>query len=326
MESWLTLVAGLAILVVGGDFLVRGAVQVAMSLGVSPLVIGLTLVGFGTSTPELVASVQAALAGSPGIAYGNIVGSNIANILLILGASAVLAPLAVNSNALKRDGVVMVAVAIFFSALAALITIGLAIGVLFVVALAAYIFFAYWQERSESVEGHGAVFDKSEATQDVDPALNPQNKSKSSIVVSLGISFAGLGLVVLGGYLLVDGAVAVARSMGISETVVGLTIVAVGTSMPEFVTSVVAALRKQSDIAFGNIVGSNIYNILGIGGFTAIVSSAEIPDQIVRVDNMVMITASLVVVGMAYTGGKISRLEGAGLLVGYAGYLAWLWP
>lgn len=157
VEIALPLIGGLVFLVFGGELLVRGAVQVARRFGVSPLVIGLTLVGFGTSTPELVTSVQAALSGSPGIAYGNIVGSNIANILLILGASAMLAPIMVSSGALKRDSAVMVAVAVAFAAAAAIMPLGVPIGVLFVAALGLYIFAAFWQERQLTVEDHGAV-------------------------------------------------------------------------------------------------------------------------------------------------------------------------
>jgi cation:H+ antiporter len=325
-ETALALIGGLVLLVAGGELLVRGAVQVATRFGVSPLVIGLTLVGFGTSTPELVTSVQAALSGSPGIAYGNIVGSNIANILLILGVSAALTPIMVSSGALKRDSALMVAAAVVFAVTAALMPLGTLVGVVFVAALAFYIFTAFRQERQTATGDHGAVYDKSIAAQSVDHALVPVEKSERSVVSSLLVALAGLGLVVLGGYFLVDGAVALARNLGISETVIGLTIVAVGTSMPELVTSIMAAIRKQTDVAFGNIVGSNIYNILGIGGITALITPTEVPLEIVRFDNLVMIAASVLLVAVAYTGRRISRLEGGLLVVLYIGYVAWLWP
>lgn len=320
------LIGGLILLVFGGELLVRGAVQVATRFGVSPLVIGLTLVGFGTSTPELVTSVQAALSGSPGIAYGNIVGSNIANILLILGASAMLAPIMVSSVALKRDSAVMVAVAVIFAAAAALIPLGAFTGAIFVAALACYVFMAFRQERQSASGDHGAVYDKSIAAQEVDPALVPLEKPERSVTISLFVAFAGLGLVVLGGHFLVGGAVTLARSLGISETVIGLTIVAVGTSMPELITSIMASIRKQADVAFGNIVGSNIYNVLGIGGVTALIAPTEVPLQIVRFDNLVMIAASLLLVVFAYTGRRISRTEGGLMMLLYVGYVAWLWP
>ena len=326
MDAWLPLIGGLALLLAGGEVLIRGAVAVAGRLGVSPLVIGLTLVGFGTSTPELVTSVQAALRDSPGIAYGNIVGSNIANILLILGTSALLAPILVTSSALRRDGSVMLLVAVLFAAIAATMPMGAVVGWVFVAALPVYIFLAFRQERIRPADDHGAVFDKSLATQAADPALDPTAAPTRSVGAALLTAVAGLGLVILGGYLLVDGAVALARTFGISETVIGLTIVAVGTSLPELVTSTVAALRKQSEVAFGNIVGSNIYNILGIGGVTALLSPTRVPDEIVRFDNWVMLGASLLILVLAFTGGRIARWEGGLLLAGYAAYIAALWP
>jgi cation:H+ antiporter len=317
---------GLALLILGGEFLVRGSVRVAARLGVSPLVIGLTLVGFGTSTPELVTSVQAALIGAPGIAYGNIVGSNISNILLILGISALLAPVAVSSGALRRDTAVMVAASVAFAGLAALVAPGRLVGLVFVTALAAYIAVAFRQERSREAPDHGAAYDKSIATSAADPALAPEAAADSPLGLSLGIALGGLALVVLGGYLLVEGAVGLARSFGISETVIGLTIVAVGTSMPELVTSVVAALRAQSEVAFGNIVGSNIYNILGIAGTTALIAPGPVPAEIVGFDNLVMVAASLLLVAVAVTGMRIVRGEGVVLVVCYVGYVAWIWP
>ena len=330
MQIALQLVGGLILLMLGGELLVRGAVQVATRFGVSPLVIGLTLVGFGTSTPELVTSVQAALSGSPGIAYGNIVGSNIANILLILGIAAIITPIAVSSNALKRDSTIMVLVTVVFAIVAALVPMGLLAGLVFVAALAGYIFAAFWQERGLAAgaldDAHGAAFDKSLALQEADPALQGTSDIGRSAFLSILIAIAGLALVVLGGNLLVSGAVGLARSFSISETIIGLTIVAIGTSMPELVTSVMAALRKQTEVAFGNVVGSNIYNILGIGGFTALIAPTNVPSEIVRFDNLIMIGASLVLVAFAFTGRRISRREGAVLVAGYAAYVALIWP
>ena len=333
-DTWLPLAGGLILLIAGGEFLVRGAVQVAARLGVSPLVIGLTLVGFGTSTPELVTSVDAALRGYPGIAYGNIVGSNIANILLILGLSALVYPIAVTARALRRDSMVMLGVAVVFAAVAAMAPIGPAMGGIFVAALATYVFLAFRQERASArtspetdrEDAHGAVYDKSMATQGADPALAPAAEPRQSIVTSLLTAAAGLGAVVLGGNFLVDGSVSLARAFGISETVIGLTVVAVGTSMPELATSVVAVLRRQTDVAFGNIVGSNIYNILGIGGVTGLMVETNVPAQIVAFDNYAMIGATLLVIAMALTGGRICRTEGGLLLAGYAAYVWWIWP
>lgn len=323
--TWLMIIGGLALLLVGGELLVRGAVRVASQLGVSPLIIGLTLVGFGTSTPELVTSVQAAVNGSPGIAFGNIVGSSIANLLLILGASAMLTPIVVQSSALRRDAVLMVAVAIVFALLSPLFPLGRLVGLMFVAALGAYIYIAIRQEAA-ATPAHGAVYDKSLATQNADPALVPQKPRGGSFLLPLATSLIGLAIVVLGGYFLVNGAVDLARSAGISETVIGLTIVAVGTSMPELVTSLVAAVRREADVAFGNIIGSNIYNILGIGGVTAIIAPSQVPEQIASFDNVVMVAVSALVLLFAYTGRRLARWEGGVLVMGYIGYVWWLWP
>ncbi|GMG85056.1 calcium/sodium antiporter [Paralimibaculum aggregatum] len=330
MDSWALLLGGFVLLIVGGELLVRGAVQVATRFGVSPLVIGLTLVGFGTSMPELVTSVQAALADAPGIAYGNVVGSNIANILLIVGIAAMISPIAVTSAALRRDGMAMLAVAAGFAALAALMPMGRALGAGFLLLLALYVLLAFRQERAAAGgEDHGAAFDKGLALQGADPALAPAPApapAHPGLLPAVLTALGGLALVLLGGRLLVDGAVTLARGLGISETVIGLTVVAVGTSMPELVTSVVAGLRRQGDVAFGNIVGSNIYNILGIAGTTALIAPGAVPAEILRFDNLVMVGVTVVLVLFAWTGLRIARWEGAVLLAGYGLYLALLWP
>jgi len=323
IEIWLPLAGGLALLIAGGDLLVRGAVRVAERLGVSPLVIGLTLVGFGTSTPELVTSVQAALTGAPGIAWGNIVGSNIANILLIGGVSALLLPVIVAAPALRRDAVVMLAVAAAFTALADLVPMSRGLGAAFLLALAAYTALAFRQERAAS---GSALHDKGTALEAVDPAVAPRPAPPASLLLPLLMTLAGLALVIGGGAALVRGAVALAQSFAIPETVIGLTIVAVGTSMPELVTSVMAAIRRQGDVAFGNIVGSNIINILGIGGMTALIAPSPVPAAIAGFDAPVMLGVTALMVLVAATGLRIARWEGALLLAGYAAYLAVLWP
>ena len=289
-----------------------------------------TVVAVGTSLPELAASVIAVRRGERDIAFGNVVGSNIANILLILGIAAIITPIAVSSNALKRDSTIMVLVTVVFAIVAALVPMGLLAGLVFVAALAGYIFAAFWHERGLAAgaldDAHCAAFDKSLALQEADPALKGTSDIGKSAFLSILIAVAGLALVVLGGNFLVSGAVGLARSFSISETIIGLTIVAIGTSMPELVTSVMAALRKQTEVAFGNVVGSNIYNILGIGGFTALISPTNVPSEIVRFDNLIMIGASLVLVAFAFTGRRISRREGAVLVAGYAAYVALIWP
>ncbi len=322
MNSLFLLAAGLVLLTLGGDLLVRGSVSLAERAGLSPLLIGLVLVGFGTSTPELVTSVNAAIAGSPGIAIGNIVGSNIANILLILGFVALLSPIVVSSSALKRDGVIVVSTALLFAGVSALFPLGHAIGGAFVALLVAYLFYAWFQERG-SANGHTAAFEKGEAFSVTHLKLQ---KAGPHWVKPLGLALAGLALLVFGGSMLVQGAVSLARGLGVSETVIGLTIVAIGTSLPEFITSIVAAARRQTDIALGNILGSNIYNILGIGGLTALIAPSAVPVEIVRFDNLVMVATSVLLLVVAYTGFRIGRREGGLLLAGYGLYVWSIWP
>lgn len=307
------LAAGLILLVAGGELLVRGAVQLAQKFRISPLLIGLTLVGFGTSTPELVTSLQAAFAGSPGIAVGNVVGSNTANILLILGASAIIFPVIVAHETFRRDGLVL--------ALSTLMCLGAVLigrlevwfGIVFVAGLAGYIWYAFRQER-----GTIAAADIAAGT----AAL--RKASPGAILLDVVFVIAGLVLTILGARFLVTGAIDLARMANISETVIGLTIVAVGTSLPEFITSVMAAVRKHSDIAFGNIVGSNIYNVLGILGVTAIVKPIDVPPQIASFDIWVMIGATLLLFAVAMTGWRISRAEGGLMLGAYVAYTVWL--
>ncbi|MEQ8587322.1 MAG: calcium/sodium antiporter [Thalassobaculaceae bacterium] len=328
-DTWLPLIGGLVLLILGGDLLVRGAVRVAERLGVSPLVIGLTLVGFGTSTPELVTSVKAALVDAPGIAYGNIVGSNIANILLIGGVSALLYPIAVTGPALRRDGAVLIAVTLAFFALAAFGPMERWVGAVFLLILAGYLFAAFRQERTaQEPPDHGAAYDKGLALREADPgtAPSPASGARGPILLPLAITVAGLALVILGGTFLVDGAVSLARSFGISETVIGLTVVAIGTSLPELVTSVLAALRRQGDVAFGNIVGSNIYNLLGIGGATALIAPGAVPPEIVGFDLPVTLAVTVLLIAFAWTGLRIGRREGAVLFAGYLAYVYVIWP
>lgn len=324
----LQLLGGLALLLVGGELLVRGSVRVASSFGVSPLLIGLTLVGFGTSTPELVTSVQAALIGSPGIAVGNIVGSNIANMLLILGVAALICPMAVSSRALKRDGGFMLAMTVLFVLVG--FTVGLErwVGVVFVALLIGYLVFAYRQEKALPAE-HGAAFERATAVGNYDEGLRPPERpatgtAMATWVLPLGLALVGLVAIVFGGRVLVEGAVALARIAGLTEEVIGLTIVAIGTSAPELVTSIVAALRKQAEVALGNVLGSNVYNLLGIGGFTALAAPTPFPEQIARLDAPFMLAISTLMVWFAYTSKQLSRVEGAVFLAFYIGYVAYL--
>jgi len=313
----LWLVLGLILLLGGGEALVKGSVAVATRLGVSKLMIGLTLVGFGTSTPELVASLKAALEDAPGVAVGNIVGSNICNVLLILGAAAIIYPITTSPRAFRRDGTVVIAASLAMTAVAFGGHLGREVGALFLVLLAAFTTYTYFTEREggdPSGEMHAAEAD------DVNPG-------EMSLGRGLLVALAGMAAVMFGADLLVDAAIEIATDAGISEAVIGLTLVAIGTSLPELVTSVMAALRRHGDVAIGNVIGSNIFNILGIGGVTAVVSPIEIPQQIIDFDVWAMVGSAVLMVIFAVTNWRISRKEGAALLALYGAYLATqLWP
>ncbi|MCB4822729.1 calcium/sodium antiporter [Roseicella sp. GB24] len=326
MDALPGILGGLVLLALGGELLVRGAVRVAERLGVSPLLIGLTLLGFGTSTPELVTSLQASLAGSPGIAVGNIVGSNIANILLILGLAAMVAPVAVASRALARDGVIGLLAALALTGAGFAAQLGRPVGGAFLLGLLLYLLLSWRQERQEGAS-HGAAYAKSEAFEGAHPhGLRGAVPQAAGLALPLSLALGGLVLVVLGGRLLVDGAVALARVLAIPEAVIGLTIVAIGTSMPELVTSLVAAFRRQGEVAFGNLLGSNIYNVLGIGGATALIAPTPVPAEILALDIWVMLGASLLLLLVARTGWRVGRREGVLLFAGYLGYLWAVWP
>lgn len=316
----LFLLLGLVLLVLGGDLLVRGAVRIAERLRLSSMLIGLTIVGMGTSTPELAASVQASLAGSPGIAVGNIVGSNIANSLLILGAAALIAPFAVKASALWRDGGVGLIAALALLAAGATIGLTREAGLVFLAAIAGYIYYAYRQERVGAT--HSAAYDRSAAMEGVDPDFEARAPAKGRLWIALVLFAAGLGLIVTGGGVLVRGAISVAETLGVSDAVIGLTIVAVGTSLPELVTSAMAAWRRQGEMALGNVLGSNIYNILFIGGLTGVIAPTTVPSAIAGFDLPVLVGVTLMVMVFAYTGGRLSRREGAVLVIAYAAYTA----
>ena len=302
----LQIVGGLIGLLIGGELLVRGASAVAVRLGMSPLVVGVVIVGFGTSAPELMTSVQAALGGAPGIAMGNIVGSNIANILLILGAAALMRPFVTSREAVLRDGSIVIISAIIFAAAAWTGMIERWMGVVFLIGLVGYIAYTLRSDR------------KVAATVEEVPA-----SASTPLALSLLFLVGGLVLIIIGADYLVDGAVTVARIFHVSEEVIGLTLVAVGTSLPEFVTSIMAALKRHSEIALGNVLGSNVYNTVGIGGVTAVVSPIPVSDSMRMVDVPMMVAISVLLVVVVATGRHVSRWEGAVLLALYAGYIGY---
>ena len=309
--DYLFLVVGIALLYFGGESLVRGAVRLARSLGVSPLVIGLTIVAFGTSSPELFANLAAVLGGTPELAFGNILGSNVANIGLILGISAVITPIIVRSVVVRREVPVMLLASFALVPVFLGGVMGRFEGAVFVALLATYLWRLFRGGERPAVEAEFAV------------EYGDQGRGRADGTSWL-LVVGGLGLLAGGARLLVLGATAIARSWGVPELVIGLTVVAVGTSLPELVTSVVAARKGEPDIALGNVVGSNVFNVLGILGISALVRPLPLPADGGWRDIAVMLGFSVVLLPMLVSGLRLARFEGALLLAGYLGYMTWL--
>lgn len=312
-DIFLTL-AGIAMLAFGGEILIRGAMSAARRFHVSPLLIGLVIVGFGTSAPELVVSVDAALNQQPDVAIGNVVGSNIGNILLILAACAVITPLTVRPLALRRDAITLVASSVLLLLLFMNDhVLSLLDAIILLIVFSAYLSWTYISERKHSIPS--ATMHEAEA----DVMSNLPMRS-AWIVASI---LLGLIFLITGSKVLLTGAIGLSRSMGISEAAIGLTIVAVGTSFPELTISLIAAIRKQADVAIGNVLGSNIFNVLGILGVAGLMQPLQVHERILQFDQWVMLATSLLLLLFLYTGKRLSRLEGAILLSGYGLYL-WL--
>jgi cation:H+ antiporter len=307
------LVAGLGLLVLGAEWLVKGASRLAAALGISPLVIGLTVVAYGTSSPEVAVSVKSALAGQPDLAVGNVVGSSIFNVLFVLGASAAIAPLLVSSRLVRLDVPIMIGTAFLTLLLAADGSIGRLDAALLFAGAVGYTAFQIRQSRKEPAavqEEYGKEY-------------GPKRTGTAANVV---LVVAGLALLVLGSRWLVNGAVAFAQALGVSELVIGLTIVAAGTSLPEVATSLLAAIRGERDIAVGNVVGSNIFNVLAVLGLSGLVAPAGLPVSraLVTFDAPVMVAVAVACLPIFASGARIARWEGALFLFYYAAYTAYL--
>jgi cation:H+ antiporter len=309
----LYLIASLAVLFFGAEWLVRGSASAALRLGLTPLVVGLTVVAFGTSAPELVVSFGAALDGLGNIAIGNVVGSNIFNIAVILGLAAVICPIPVHLSVIRLDAPVMIGLSLLMIGALAGEGIGRAEGAGLLAALGLYTAFnVYLARRTSDVK----------VEQEFQQAVPAATGSVWRDIIRI---LAGLVLLVAGSRLLVVSAVAIARLWGVSDAIIGLTVVSAGTSMPELATSVIAALRRQPDIAVGNVVGSNIFNILGILGASALAAPLHAPG-IDRVDLAVMVGFAAALFPLLYTGRRLLRWEGTLLLLAYGLYLWKLWP
>lgn len=341
----LLMLLGCVILIGGGESLIRGASRLAVALKIPPLIVGLTIVAFCTSSPELAVSLSAALKGSADVAVGNVVGSNICNVCLILGLAAVLKPIAVSSTLIRREIPMMIGLSLlmYFFAVsggdAPLYSLfqgsyeGLILpweGGLLVLALLGYIGWTVYEVLYHRRDNEEYVKElEEEVLPDADDSAE-KTSGFGNVVVNVCLLIIGIGMLVAGSEMMVQGGVRVAKMLGVGELIIGLTIIAVGTSLPELVVSVLAAVRGKSDIAVGNVVGSNIFNMLGVLGPTALLSGItatgglRVTPQAMQFDIPVMILVSIFCIAICVTGRRVSRGEGVFLLLGYAAYLLML--
>lgn len=308
MIDFFLLAAGLAILLFGGDLLIRGAVAIAEKLAIPPLIIGLTIVSLGTSAPELFISLQAALSGSGGLAIGNVIGSNIANVLFVLGVPALIHETNCRTNGLGRNIYVMIGITVVFMAMLAKGSMGFIDGTIL---LALLVLFLWTQYHHATRPGAGPQPDYHD---DV-PEL-PGNP-----MISVALLVAGILLLPLGAWLTVDAARAIAASIGVPDEIIGLTIVAVGTSLPELAASLMAVLRGSSNVALGNVIGSNIFNIAAIMGITTVVTPVVVGQHLIAIDMWIMLGVSLWLAWLAWHKGRISRRSGVIMSSTYAFYM-----
>ncbi|HRQ57500.1 MAG TPA: calcium/sodium antiporter [Azoarcus taiwanensis] len=307
---------GLTLLVMGAEALVRGASRLALSMGISPLVVGLTIVAFGTSTPELAVSVGASIDGRPDLAVGNVIGSNIANVLLILGIAALIAPLVVHEQIIRQEIPIMLGASVLVVVMALDGRITRVESALLFALVIGYTFYLIRQSRRASRETEA----------EYDAEMPPDSEWDRHWSVQAALIVIGLVALVLGSHWLVGAAVVFAQAFGVSELVIGLTVVAVGTSMPEIATSIVAALRGERDIAVGNVIGSNVFNIFSVLGLTGLVSAGgiPIPEAARNFDLWVMLAVAFACLPIMLTGREIARWEGAVFVCYYAAYTAYL--
>lgn len=312
LEIILYLIGGLIMLFIGAEGLIRGSSTLAIKIGITPLIVGLTVVAFGTSAPELVVSLKAALVGNSSISLGNVIGSNIANIALILGIASLIRPLYVHANIIMREIPIMIGVSILLIVLLLDGEVGFIDGLIFVLGIIVYTIVNIYMARKEK---------SSEVKEEFEEGL----KSRLGVPVSIIFVVIGLGLLIIGANFFVQSAVAIAKLFNISDAIIGLTIVAIGTSLPELITSIVASYKKESDIAIGNVVGSNIFNILGILGITALIVPISLIG-ISSIDLIIMVLTAVLLLPLSKSGMRISRIEGLFLVAGYVAYTYYLIP
>ena len=315
MPDLAVLISGIVVLYFGAVWLVRGASRLASSLGVSPIVIGLTVVSLGTSAPELVVCLVAALQGNPGLAIGNVMGSNLANIGLILGLTSLVHPLEVKHRVVWREMPVMLLITFAIYPIAFDRVLSRMDGFMLLLVLLAYLVWVFRSGHPDEIKSSHGPRDSMATSEEAASLLNLKD---------IGHVVLGSAFLVLGGYCIVKGAVEVASALGISEVIIGLTVVAIGTSLPELATSLVAAMRQEVDIAVGNIIGSNIFNLTAIFGTTAIVRPIMIPETVLSRELAGVVLMSLLLLPILRNGWQIKRWEGALLLTAYIGMGWWL--
>ncbi len=299
--EFVLILAGLIILVLGGDYLVKGASGIAFIFNVPPMLVGMTVVALGTSAPELVVSAQAALAGKPDIAIGNIIGSNIANVALILGVTVIIFPIAIKKDSLRYDWVVMMAASVLFYVFALDGMISRLNGIIFLVLLASFIGYSFYRVRMKNRSA--AVGSLAEA--DIPQA--PKNKNIWVLVLQVGVGIIGL---IFGARWFLEGAEVVAREFGVSDRIIAISLVAFGTSVPELAASVIAAFKKEQDISLGNIIGSNLFNILAILGVTSLIHPIQVAPEIMDSDVFWMLGTSFLILPFSIVGFRMGRWQG----------------
>lgn len=305
----LLLVAGMVLLATAGDSLVRGSIAAAQRMHIPPIIIGLTVVAFGTSAPEMIVSIEAALNNAPGLAIGNVVGSNIANNLLVLGVPAILMPVILTETGIRRSATFLTAVSLLFIVFIADGTIARMEGLSLFALLAVYLTYSGIEAtRTRKKRKQNGIIDE----------LGDDKLSTGWILSFIGFGIVGLGI---GGKLTTEGALGVAEMLGVESSAVGLTIVALGTSLPELAASASAAMRKQSAVIIGNVIGSSIFNILGIAGLTAMIVPLKVPATIIEFDVWIMLGATILLLPAVFIARKIHRISGLVMILAYAAYI-----
>ncbi|MGB0887572.1 MAG: calcium/sodium antiporter [Vicingaceae bacterium] len=305
--EYVLLIGGLAVLIIAGELLVRGAVGIALKFNIPTIVIGMTIVSFGTSAPELLVSLKAALNNHAELAIGNVIGSNIANIALVLGVTTMILPITVKRSTVKVDWPIMMGASMLFFIFILNNVIEWYEGLIFTAGLIAFNFYMFWNAKRKG--------EKEEL--DVDT----EDLKKSSLLLNSVLIILGCIGLAFGANWLLDGAVTIASNFGVSEHVIGVTIVAFGTSVPELITSVVAAFKKHTDISVGNLIGSNIFNILGVLGITALVKEIPVTDQVINIDSLWMLAIAFLIFPLMIIGFKVNRLRGLLLFAFYGVYI-----